>query len=63
MVADGSGVYTKALGLDVGYGKIGGGTRRRASMLIEDGIIKELNLHASTRPEASNDETRLAQIA
>lgn len=45
MLADGNGSYVKALGLDVDLSGFGMGTRsRRFSMLVEDGVVRELNV-------------------
>jgi peroxiredoxin len=47
MLADGSGDFTRALGLELDLTKGGLGRRsQRYSMLIEDGIVKALNLEA-----------------
>jgi peroxiredoxin len=63
MMADGSAVYTKALGLDADFSKHGMGTRsQRYSMLVDDGIVRQLNIEAPGKFEVSNAETLLAQI-
>lgn len=61
MVADGSGVYSKALGLEVACSNAGGSAR--SSMLIDDGIVKRVNLQATDKFAASNDESNLARVA
>ena len=44
-LADGSGHFAKALGLDVDLGPRGMGLRsQRYSMLVEDGVVKQLNV-------------------
>lgn len=44
-LADGSATYTKALGTDVDRSEAGMGIRtRRFSMIVEDGVVKEINL-------------------
>jgi glutaredoxin/glutathione-dependent peroxiredoxin len=45
MLADGSGDFAKAIGLDVDLGPFGLGLRsKRYSMLVEDGVVKVLNV-------------------
>jgi peroxiredoxin len=45
MLADGNGEYTKALGLELDASKFGLGTRgKRFSMIVENGVVKELNV-------------------
>jgi peroxiredoxin len=47
MLADGSGDFTRALGLELDLTKGGLGRRsQRYSMLIEDGVVKALNLES-----------------
>lgn len=45
MLADGSGDFAKAVGLDIDLGSFGLGLRsKRYSMLVEDGVVKVLNV-------------------
>src|SRR5690606_17098789 len=45
MLADGNADYVKALGLDLDASGLGLGTRaKRFSMLVEDGVVKKLNV-------------------
>lgn len=44
MLADPAAKYTKAIGLDVEAGSLGGTRSKRYSMVIEDGVVKSLNL-------------------
>ena len=45
MMADGNAAFTKALGLDADFSKHGMGTRsQRYSMLVVDGVVKQLNV-------------------
>ncbi len=44
MLADPAAEYTKAIGLEVEAGALGGTRSKRYSMLIEDGVVKTLNL-------------------
>jgi peroxiredoxin len=63
MMADGSGTYAKALGLDADFSKFGMGTRsQRYSMLVEDGVVKQLNIEAAGKFEVSDAETLLKQL-
>lgn len=61
LMADGSGVYTQALGLSADY-RFAGNAASRSSLLVEDGVVKELNVDGG-RADASNDEKRVAQAA
>lgn len=48
MLADGSGVFAKAVGLDVDLSDFGLGTRsKRYAMLVDDGVVKVLNIEDS----------------
>lgn len=63
MMADGNGTFSKALGLDADFSKFGMGTRsQRYSMLVENGVVKQLNVEQGGAFEVSNAETMLAQL-
>ena len=63
MMADGNGDFSKALGLDADFSKHGMGTRsKRYSMLVEDGVVKQLNLEQGSGFHVSNAETMLEQL-
>jgi glutaredoxin/glutathione-dependent peroxiredoxin len=63
MMADGNAAFSKALGLDADFSKFGMGTRsQRYSMLVEDGIVKQLNVEQPGKFEVSNAETLLGQL-
>jgi peroxiredoxin len=63
MMADGSGLFTKAMGLDMDLTKFGMGVRsQRYSMLVEDGIVKKLNVEQGSKFEVSSAEAMLAQL-
>ncbi len=48
-LADGAGAFAKALGLDVDLSASGLGLRsKRYSMLVVDGVVKELNIEPNT---------------
>ena len=63
MMGDGNAEYSKALGLEADFSKFGMGTRsQRYSMLVEDGVVKQLNVEQGGKFEVSNAETLLAQL-
>jgi peroxiredoxin len=63
MMADGNAAFSKALGLDADFSKHGMGTRsQRYSMLVDDGVVKQLNVEAGGKFEVSNAETLLGQL-
>ncbi|MFI5300860.1 MAG: peroxiredoxin [Polyangiales bacterium] len=63
-LGDGNGELTAKLGLEVDLTKAGLGKRmQRFSMLIEDGVVKQLNVEAPGKFEVSNAETMLKQLA
>ena len=64
MMADGSAEFTKAVGMDLDLTKRGLGVRsRRYSMLLDDGIIKTINLEdAPGGMEVSDAGTMLDQV-
>jgi peroxiredoxin len=62
-LGDGAADFTKKLGLEVDLSKHGMGVRlQRCSMLIEDGVVKQLNIEAPGKFEVSNAETMLKQL-
>ena len=63
MMADGSADFTKALGLDADFSKHGMGVRsNRYSMLVEDGVVTQLNLEGGGGLKVSGAETLLEQL-
>ena len=63
MLADGSATYTKSLGLDQDLTARGMGVRSlRYSMLVEDGVVKRLNIEQPGKFEVSDAETMLRQL-
>ena len=63
MLADGSAAYTKALGLELDLTARGMGVRcQRFSMLVDDGVVKTLNVEAPGKFEVSGAETMLQQL-
>jgi peroxiredoxin len=62
MMADGSADYTKKLGLELDLTARGMGVRcQRFSMLVDDGIVKTLNIEAPGKFEVSDAGTMLKQ--
>lgn len=62
MLADGNGDYTRALGLALDASKFGMGHRgQRFSMVVEDGVVKELNVD-SGKLDLSSAECALSQL-
>jgi len=62
-LGDGSGEWTKKLGLELDL--IGGGMgmrMKRCSLLVEDGVIKQLNVEAPGKFEVSDAATMLKQL-
>jgi peroxiredoxin len=63
MVADGNADFTEAIGLDEDRHDRGMGVRsQRYSMIIEDGVVKTLNLEAPGQFEVSSAEQLLEQL-
>ena len=63
MMADGNAAFSKAMGLDADFSKYGMGTRsQRYSMLVEDGVVRQLNIEKGGAFEVSNAETLLKQL-
>jgi peroxiredoxin len=62
MMADGSADYTKKLGLELDLTARGMGLRcQRFSLLVDDGVVKKLNVEAPGKFEVSDAETMLKQ--
>ncbi len=63
MLADGSGDFTQAVGLELDLTGHGMGVRsQRYSMLINDGIVEALNIEAAGAFEVSDADTMLASL-
>lgn len=62
MLGDGSAAWTKALGLELDTGPNMGVRMRRFSMLVDNGVVKQLNVEAPGKFEVSNAETMLKQL-
>ena len=63
MLADGNGDLDKGLGLEMDGSKFGMGQRsQRYSMIVNDGIVEQLNVEAPGEYSASSAETMLGQL-
>jgi peroxiredoxin len=64
MLADGNGDFTEALGLTMDGSKFGLGKRsQRYSMIVNDGVVEQLNVEAPGEYRASSAEYLLDQLA
>ncbi|APE28923.1 peroxiredoxin [Aurantiacibacter gangjinensis] len=63
MLADGSGDFAKALGLDADFSGYGMGQRsQRYSMIVDDGVVTEINVEDSGEFDVSSAEHMLGQL-
>ena len=62
MMADGAAEYTKKLGLEMDVPNLGVRCRR-FSMLVDNGIVKSLNIEEPKKFEVSDADTMLKQLA
>ncbi|MFI4936592.1 MAG: peroxiredoxin [Caulobacterales bacterium] len=63
MLADGNGDFTKAVGLELDGSRFGMGPRsQRYSMIVKDGVVKELNVETGGEYRVSSAEYMLAQL-
>ena len=63
MLADGNGAFSEAVGLSMDASKFGMGKRsQRYSMLVNDGVVEQLNVEAPGEYRASSAETLLEQL-
>jgi peroxiredoxin len=63
MLADGSGKFADALGLTVDLNERGLGVRsKRYSMLVQDGVVKSVNVEPGPGTEVSGAEAMLKQV-
>lgn len=64
MMADGSADFAKKLGLELDLTARGMGVRmNRFSMLVENGVVKQLNVEGPGKFEVSDADTMLKQLA
>lgn len=63
MLADGSAAFAKALGLELDLTAMGLGMRgRRFSMIVDNGVVKKLNLEEAGAFKISDADTMLGQL-
>ncbi|MEI8593585.1 peroxiredoxin [Photobacterium sp. Hal280] len=62
MLADGDGSFTKALGLEMDTATFGGLRSQRYAMIIDNGVVTQLNVEAPKEFEVSKAETILASL-
>jgi peroxiredoxin len=63
MLADGNGEYARALGLEFDGTKFGMGQRgKRFSMIVDDGVVKQLNVEPPGEFGVSSAEAALKQL-
>ncbi|HEV7689842.1 MAG TPA: peroxiredoxin [Hyphomonadaceae bacterium] len=61
MLADGAGDFTKALGMEFDVPRMGLRSKRY-SMIVEDGVVKQLNLEEPGKYEVSSADYMLGQL-
>jgi glutaredoxin/glutathione-dependent peroxiredoxin len=63
MLADGNGDFVKALGLEMDASKFGmGGRGQRFSMVVNDGVVEQLNVEAGGEFRVSSADYMLEQL-
>ncbi|HEX5536841.1 MAG TPA: peroxiredoxin [Sphingobium sp.] len=63
MLADGNGDFARAVGLEMDGSKFGMGTRgQRFSMIVNDGVVEEVNIEAPGDFKVSSAEHMLNQL-
>jgi peroxiredoxin len=63
LLADGNAEFTRALGLEMDASKFGMGVRgKRFSMLVEDGVVRQLNIEPPGEFGISSAESLLQQL-
>lgn len=63
LLADGNGDFTKALGLEMDGSRFGMGPRsQRYSMIVEDGVVKSLNVEQAGEFRVSSADYLLEQL-
>jgi glutaredoxin/glutathione-dependent peroxiredoxin len=63
MLSDGNGAFTKAIGMEMDASGFGMGSRsKRYSMILEDGVVKQLNVEAPGEFKVSAADYMLGQL-
>ncbi len=64
MLADGSGEFARAVGLDADFSKFGMGPRsKRYSMIVKDGVVSQLNVEEGGEYKVSSAEYLLDHLS
>jgi peroxiredoxin len=64
MLADGSGAFAKAIGMDADFSKFGMGLRsKRYSMIVKNGVVEQVNLEEAGEYKVSSAEHMLGQLS
>ena len=61
VIADGAAAFTKSIGMDMEMGPLGLRSKRY-SMIVEDGVVTQLNLETGPGAEVSGAATILGQL-
>jgi peroxiredoxin len=62
MLADGNGAFTKAIGLDMDTASFGGVRSQRYAMIVDNGVVTQLNIEAPQQFEVSTAEAILKAL-
>lgn len=62
MLADGNAMFTRNIGLDMDTGSFGGVRSLRYSMLVEDGVVTQLNVEDPGRFDVSDAQSMLDSL-
>lgn len=62
MLGDGDAAFTKAIGLDMDTASFGGVRSQRYAMIIDNGVVTQLNVEAPSQFEVSTAEAILAEL-
>jgi peroxiredoxin len=63
MLADGNGAFAKAIGLEMDGSKFGMGSRsQRYSMIVEDGVVKQLNVEKPGEFDVSSADYMMGKL-
>ena len=63
MLADGNGVFSKDIGLEMDASKFGmGGRSQRYSMIVNDGVVEKLNVEEGGEFRVSSADYMMAQL-
>ncbi|MGR5092708.1 peroxiredoxin [Vibrio maritimus] len=62
MLGDGDAAFTKAIGLDMDTASFGGVRSQRYAMIIDNGVVTQLNVEAPSQFEVSTAEAILAAL-